>query len=723
MQTYQTQSGISITKHTTPMDYAIGLDHLLPALNHHKGAYLCSGYEYPGRYSRWDILVLDPPVEVRSNQRHFIFEPRNDRGKIINAILFECLKTDANIAGITLENGTIEGNVREDSGFYTEENRSKKPSIFSVLRALITEFKTAGPDLGLGLIGAFGYDLIFQFETIDFKHARTGTSDMRLLFFDEIILVDRKKESIDCVTYEFTTQSITTDGIPRPPRDYSLSGLPPHVVIKGDIKSDHKPGEYPAKVEKVRTRMGQGDYFEVVLSQTLSTTYYGTALDLMRKIQRINPSPYEFLIQFMDEQLIGASPEMFIRVEGNQVETCPIAGTIRRGKNALEDAEQIKTLIASHKDEEELTMCTDVDRNDKSRVCAPGSVKVIGRRLIETYTGLFHTVDHVVGQLKDGYDCLDAFLSHMWAVTLTGAPKRAAVQEIENMETSPRAYYGGAIGMLGLNGNINTGIAIRTVHLKNNTASYRVGATLMFDSVPELEEAETIIKATSFFEALKSELASPEPELHVSIANPDLTDRHVVFVDNEDSFVHTLGNYVRQTGAKVTTVRWNFDYTLLDELKPDLVVISPGPGRPAEFRVPELVQELARRRLPGFGVCLGLQGMVEAFGGAVVTLGYPMHGKPSMIHHREQGVFAGLPSPFEAGRYHSLIAQKTTLPDCLSVTAETEDGVIMGIKHNTLPLEAVQFHPESILTAKAGHGLKLIANVVQTLSAQNQIIL
>src|SRR5262249_38666406 len=135
-------------------------------------------------------------------------------------------------------------------------------------------------------------------------------------------------------------------------------------------------------------------------------------------------------VRLGDEQLVGASPEMFVRVEGQRVETCPISGTAQRTGDPLRDADNIRELLKSTKEESELTMCTDVDRNDKSRVCEPGTVKVIGRRLIESYAGLFHTVDHVEGILQEGFDALDAFLSHMWAVTVIGAPKKAAAQTI-----------------------------------------------------------------------------------------------------------------------------------------------------------------------------------------------------------------------------------------------------------------------------------------------------
>jgi anthranilate synthase len=163
---------------------------------------------------------------------------------------------------------------------------------------------------------------------------------------------------------------------------------------------------------------------------------------------------------------------MFVRVEGQRIETCPISGTIRRGGDALEDAAQIRTLLNSAKEESELTMCTDVDRNDKSRVCLPGSVRVIGRRQIEMYSRLIHTVDHVEGTLLPELDALDGFLSHAWAVTVTGAPKTWAIRHVEAEERSARRWYGGAIGRMTFDGNMNTGLTLRTIRLKDGIGEF-----------------------------------------------------------------------------------------------------------------------------------------------------------------------------------------------------------------------------------------------------------
>lgn len=196
---------------------------------------------------------------------------------------------------------------------------------------------------------------------------------------------------------------------------------------------------------------------------------------------------------------------MFVRSDGKRIETCPISGTIARGVDAISDAKQIQELLNSQKDEFELNMCTDVDRNDKARVCEPGTIKVLARRQIETYSKLFHTVDHVEGMLRPGFDALDGFLTHAWAVTVTGAPKLWAMQFVEDNERSSRRWYAGALGFLGFDGSINTGLTIRTIRMKDGLAEVRVGATLLFDSDPVAEEKECQTKAAALFQALRGD--------------------------------------------------------------------------------------------------------------------------------------------------------------------------------------------------------------------------
>lgn len=701
---YTTPGGINVTRLTSALPYKKGLAHLLRKLDRYRGIYLSSGYEYPERYSRWDVASVCPPLEIVAAGRLVEFRPLNARGDVLNQMLYRLVEKHPHWEEFAFDGAALRGKLKPLPKLFPEEERSKQPSAFSILRAIIGEFQSE-LDSRLALVGAFGYDLLFQFDPIQVKLPRDGHKDLHLFLCDDIYYMDRKKEQIERFRYEFQQGDLSTEGLARTGAPVARSPKRP----ENEIQSDHKPEEYMANVETVREGMRQGEYYEVVLRQTFQANYSDHASELFQRIQKASPSPYEFFLQLGDEQLVGASPEMFVRVEGNRVETCPISGTARRTGDPLRDADNIRDLLNSTKEESELTMCTDVDRNDKSRIAIPGSVKVIGRRLIESYAGVFHTVDHVEALLQPGFDSLDAFLTHMWAVTVIGAPKKAAAQTVENLEKDARGWYGGAVGMVSLNGDINTGILIRTVHLRDGIARYPAGATLLYDSVPELEEQETRLKATGFFRALRG---AKKPEAAEVISNQPGSGIKMLLVDNDDCFIHTLSNYARQTGAEVVTYRAGIPHQLILDLAPQLILISPGPGRPSDFGVPDLVKFAARAGIPVFGVCLGLQGIVEAFGGELGVLDYPMHGKPSLVIHRNIGVFEGLPERFKVGRYHSLFARKETFPACLEVTAESEDGVIMGVRHRDLPIEAVQFHPESILTLDGNCGLRLIENVV-----------
>ena len=309
-----------------------------------------------------------------------------------------------------------------------------------------------------------------------------------------------------------------------------------------------------------------------------------------------NPSPYEFLFNLGEgEYLVGASPEMYVRVDGRPRRDLPHLRHDPARRRPVEDAADIRALLNSAKDESELTMCTDVDRNDKSRICVPGSVQVIGRRQIEMYSRLIHTVDHIEGRLRPGLDALDAFLTHMWAVTVTGAPKTWAMQFIEDHERAPRRWYGGAVGWIGFDGGMNTGLTLRTAQIRDGIATVRVGATLLYDSDPLAEERETELKARALLETLaearrggRGNRGRPRaaPARPARSGPPPGDGLRVLLVDHQDSFVNTLADYFRQQGAEVLTLRAGLPRTTLDEFAPDLVVLSPGPGAPPTSPAP-----------------------------------------------------------------------------------------------------------------------------------------
>ncbi|VVT03751.1 anthranilate synthase [Hoeflea sp. EC-HK425] len=714
---YQTRGGVLVTRRRRETPYADAISGYIDALDSRRGAVFSSNYEYPGRYTRWDTAIVDPPLGISSRERKLTIEAYNGRGEALISILAGGLEGHAEFAITGKDARKIEIEIARPDRVFSEEERSRAPTVFSVLRVIVDLFHSA-EDGNIGFYGAFGYDLAFQFDPVAPKLTRPEDQRDLLLFLpDEILIVDHHAAKAWIDRYDFSFDGMTTEG-----RDAEIAPEAFKPADRMPPRGDHTPGEYAELVKRAKESFRRGDLFEVVPGQTFFERCEARPSEISRRLKAINPSPYSFFINLGNQEyLVGASPEMFVRVNGRRIETCPISGTIKRGEDAIADSEQILKLLNSKKDESELTMCSDVDRNDKSRVCEPGSVKVIGRRQIEMYSRLIHTVDHIEGRLRDGMDAFDGFLSHAWAVTVTGAPKLWAMRFLENNEKSPRAWYGGAVGMVSFNGDMNTGLTLRTIRIKDGIAEVRAGATLLFDSNPEEEEAETELKASAMLSAIRdARLGNAGSGTRETAKVGEGTS--ILLVDHEDSFVHTLANYFRQTGAKVTTVRSPVSDEVFDRVAPDLVVLSPGPGSPKDFDCAATIKKIRARELPVFGVCLGLQALAESFGGSLRELAVPVHGKPSRIRVSSSGViFSGLAKEVTVGRYHSIFADYATLPKEFRVTAETDDGVIMAFEHESLPIAAVQFHPESIMTLGQDAGMRMIENVVAHLARRKKV--
>lgn len=716
-ETYQTRGGINVTRARRATPYADAVSSYVDKLDERRGAVFSSNYEYPGRYTRWDTAIVDPPLGVSCRGRQVWIEAYNGRGEVLLTFIAAKLAT---VDDLTLGASTptrLDLSVNPPSRIFTEEERSKAPTVFTVLRA-ITDLFYSDADSSIGLFGAFGYDLTFQFDAIEMKLPRPDDQrDMVLFLPDEILVVDHYSAKAWIDRYDFEKDGQTTAG-----KAQEIAPEPFQQVDTIPPRCDHKPGEYADLVLKAKESFRKGDLFEVVPGRKFMERCDSKPSEISKRLKDINPSPYSFFINLgHQEYLVGASPEMFVRVNGRRIETCPISGTIKRGADPIADSEQILKLLNSKKEESELTMCSDVDRNDKSRVCEPGSVKVIGRRQIEMYSRLIHTVDHIEGRLRDDMDAFDGFLSHAWAVTVTGAPKLWAMRFIESHEKSSRAWYGGAVGMVGFNGDMNTGLTLRTVRIKDGIAEVRAGATLLNDSDPHEEEAETELKASAMIAAILDAKTGQNTKVKRDVAHVG-QGVNILLVDHEDSFVHTLANYFRQTGATVSTVRSPVADEVFDRMNPDLVVLSPGPGSPSDFDCKATIKKARDRNLPIFGVCLGLQALAEAYGGQLRQLAVPMHGKPSRIRVLEAGtVFAGLNKEVTVGRYHSIFADPATLNRDFIITAESEDGTIMGIEHTKEPVAAVQFHPESIMTLGGDAGMRMIENVVEKLAKRSKV--
>jgi anthranilate synthase len=705
---WRTPGGVLVTHGAEPAGSALHAQARLEAsLDHRRGLLQYHGHDRV-------IGYVDPPVELVARGRHLSVRALNQRGRVLLPALRRPLR---GLLDITADgDDSFGGAVTAPAEDFAEEDRTRQAGIFRAIRAL-TAALAAPLDPVLGLYGAFGYDLIFQLEAIELRQRRDPQDrDLVLHLPDEVFDLDLRTDVALVHRYEFDVGGETTAGLARDTPETPFAPRDP------GSDRDHAPGEYAEVVRGAMPSFRAGELFEVVPGQVFRRRCPAPPSTLFGNLRQSNPAPHSLLMNLGDgEYLVGASPEMFVRVrwrDGRQlVQSSPISGTIGRGRDALEDARNIQALLSSRKEESELTMCTDVDRNDKARVCVPGTVKVTGRRQIEMYSALIHTVDRVEGFLREDRDALDGFLAHLWAVTVTGAPKLAAVEFLERHERSPRRWYGGAAGRIGFDGTLDTVLTLRTIQIRDGVALVRAGATLLHDSDPAAEERETELKAAALLRVLGGENTPPAARRDVPRRRAGEGVR-ILLVDHRDSFVHCLADYLRQTGAEVTTYRSGSHLSHLENERPDLVVLSPGPGRPADFDVAGTLAAADRRGIGVFGVCLGLQGIAEYFGGRLSLLDEPVHGKSSAVQvvAPDSPLMAGLPATFEVGRYHSLQACADSLPADLRVTATTGDGVIMALEHRSRPFAAVQFHPESIMTAGNGAGHLVLANAVSALA-------
>jgi anthranilate synthase len=698
---YRTSGGLAVTRVIEQFTgNASRLDDLIDLLDRRRGVVLSSGTTVPGRYESFDLGFADPPLALETVGTNFSLSALNRRGEVLIAFLGDVLREPCVV--VTERRSThLAGHIIRGEAPVEEDQRTRRASVMSLVRDLVAVF--SGNDPLLGLFGAFAYDLVFQIEDLVQKRPREADQrDIVLYVPDRLLAYDRATGRGVVLSYDFAWNGKSSVGLPRDTAESRYAKI-------GRLGfADHAPGEYQATVELARAAFARGDLFEAVPGQLFAEPCERSPAEVFQRLCRINPSPYGALMNLGEgEFLVSASPEMFVRSDGRRVETCPISGTIARGTDAIGDAEQIRQLLNSEKDEFELNMCTDVDRNDKARICVPGTIKVLARRQIETYSKLFHTVDHVEGMLRPGFDSLDAFLTHAWAVTVTGAPKLWAMQFVEDHERSSRRWYAGAIGCVNFDGSINTGLTIRTIRMKDGLAEVRVGATCLFDSDPAAEDRECHVKAAALFQALRGD--PPKP---LSTFAPDATGsgKKVLLIDHDDSFVHMLADYFRQVGADVTVVRHVHAQEMLKQKSWDLLVLSPGPGRPEDFGISKTIDSALEKKLPIFGVCLGVQAIGEHFGGQLGQLGHPAHGRPSRIQVRGGRLMQNLPNEIVIGRYHSLYVERQSVPDVLLVTASTEDGIAMAIEHKSLPVGGVQFHPESLMSLGGEVGLRIVEN-------------
>ena len=370
------------------------------------------------------------------------------------------------------------------------------------------------PRFNGGLVGYFSYETIRYIEP-RLKHAGPdplGCPDILLMVSDEIVVFDNLRGKLSIIihadpaapaAYEQTGQRL--DALARalskrqPER---ANDSPPRRVREADFVSGFTRARYLAAVDRIKRYIVAGDVMQVVLSQRLSVPFEAGPVNLYRALRCLNPSPYMYLLELGDFQIVGASPEILARLEGDTITVRPIAGTRPRGPNEAADLALERELLNDPKELAEHLMLIDLGRNDVGRVARAGSVRLTDKMLIERYSHVMHIVSNVSGRLQDNLNALDVLRATFPAGTVSGAPKIRAMEIIAELEPVRRGVYSGAVGYLSWNGNMDTAIAIRTAVIKDQTLHIQAGGGIVADSVPENEWEETLNKGRAIFRAV-----------------------------------------------------------------------------------------------------------------------------------------------------------------------------------------------------------------------------
>ncbi len=388
------------------------------------------------------------------------------------------------------------------------------------LRQLSPQFQPAPlpglPPLSGGAVGYFAYDLVRQFEKLPVIGGDDlGLDDFHLMYFSDLLAFDHLRHRIHIIANIFVTRG--TQSLEAKYRDaalrieqigkrltaaMSVPATSARVAVPEAV-SNVAPDRYCAMVRKAKEHIRAGDIFQAVLSQRYRMAVSCDPLDIYRALRFINPSPYMFFIRMNGLHLIGASPEMLVRVRDGRVEYGPIAGTRPRGRTPQEDARLSSELLEDEKECAEHIMLVDLGRNDLGRVCEYGSVRVTDLMRIEKYSHVMHIVSSIEGRLRPGLDCLHALASCLPAGTVSGAPKVRAMEIIEGLEPTRRGLYGGAVGYVDFSGNLDTCIALRTLVVRNGAAYIQAGGGVVADSVPEREFEESKNKARALIRAVE----------------------------------------------------------------------------------------------------------------------------------------------------------------------------------------------------------------------------
>ena len=625
------------------------------------GIWLGCDVSVPGLYRCEAKAALEPLLGIVLDGRRLRLVPHGDTGRALTAALAAALPS---LAGFAAVQGRLEHDCAGGPGPH---------AALTLLRELLAAFDIDAPEFGFYGTLAFDYHGLARADDVP----DDGRRRLMLMLPQRVLCVG--------------------DGGHRW-LEFRFPGLTPQPGVQAEIEPVQLPrrdddlprGGHAAAVARGVERMRRGELCSLVLSQTFRRAAPQVdAAAAFARLRRDNPYPAMFFAHLSGgERVFGASPDVQVRADAQWVETAPVCGTFRRGADPVDDHEQAKALIGSEVDEASLALCADSDRNDKALVCEPGSVELLQRRRVHFFSTILHTIDHTRGRRRGGVDGFDIVLAHATPATVTGMPKADARRAIAELESEWRGWYAGAAVRFGADGSCEALTMLRFARLAGGWAEVRTGGSLLADSEPEREEAETQLKAEAMFRVLAGQ--SPRPPRPEQPAPPR---RRVHFIDTGDALAALAREALTQAGCR------------FDDAAP-LRVIGDAP-----------LARLRDEALPAAGPLLALNNaalrLLELDGAPLQALALPQFGRGLACQ-----ALPGLLQPlgaFHAGVHATHIVGAQHLPPGWTLLARGADGRVVAALQPARRIVALLFRPDALRSLQRGAGQRALRCALQWL--------
>ncbi len=659
--------GVQVDARSAGADATNAADEALASIDANGGVWLGCDVQAPGLFRRAAKAAIDPLLAFYLDGRVLRVVPHGDVGRALAARL----QSHA-LAGFTAVQGRLERRF--------EPAASGPHPVIGVLRRVLGTFGAAPAEFGLYGTLAFDYYRLAAGDDLPDDDRRRA-----VLFLPARVLCS---DDAGARWLHFQFPGLT----PLPGDAAVLPRLLPERCT-----DDLPTGGHAAAVARGVARMRAGELCSLVLSQTFRRRIEGNPVDAPQafaRLRRDNPYPAMFFAHLGGgEKVFGASPDIQVRADAQWVETAPVCGTFRRGADPVDDHEQAKALINSQVDEASLALCADSDRNDKARVCEPGTVELVSRRRVHFFSTILHTIDHTRGRRMAGIDGFDIVLAHATPATVTGMPKTLARQAIAEFEAGWRGWYAGAAVRIGADGSCEALTMLRFARLIGDIAEVRTGGSLLADSDPPREEEETRLKAETLFRVLAGR--SPRAATAAVAAPPSRVPLH--FIDAGDALAALARETLVRSGGE-----WADDAVLR--------VLGDGPLR-------QLLSDLGGDKRAQAQPTLALNNAALALwqrdGAELEKLPAPQFGRALQCHAGAASLLQSL-GTFTVGVHATYVAR--ALPAPWQVIARGDDGRVVAALHEDDRIVALAFRPDSVLSLRRGAGVTALRLSLQWLA-------